>query len=151
MTKISLFQCAGLFALLVLAFACYSPQTLQPDTSAPVQADAVRAARELDRINPAPGNPVLSDASRALNECAAALRTQGAKLTEAVRENNRCKAEYDVQHAELQKLRDETGLLAWLTDRLGRIGNAIFWFSMGGLFGGIVYRLLLALIARAPV
>lgn len=140
---------------LLLVIACYSPSVLGPDASKPAQADAIRAARTLDSL---PANSVtpearaaLSEASRALQDCAANLRTQGIKLDEAVKANNQCKAEYDVQHAELERLKDQTGPIAWITDKLGRFGNAVFWFVMGGIFGGLVYRILLALIARVPV
>ncbi len=143
------------FCLVLLAPDCYSPSVLGPDKSQPAQADAIRAARTLDSLPPASvapeARPAIADATRALQDCAASLRTQSIKLDEAVKANNQCKAEYDVQHAELERLRDETGFFAWLTDKFGRIGNAVFWFVMGGLFGGLVYRILLALISRVPV
>ena len=139
----------------VLVFACYSPQPMTRDDSQPVQADAVRAARNLDTLAPdavSPGARVaVSEASRALQECATGLRSQGLKLNETVKAHNQCLAEYEVQGAELKKLQEQSGPIAWLTDKFGRIGNAVFWFVMGGVFGGFVLRLLQALIARVPV
>lgn len=141
---------------LVLVFACYSPQTMMPDNSQPAQADAIRAARNLDSlktpgdVSPA-GRIVVDEAARALQECAGSLRAQGNKLNEVVKANNECKAEFEVQHAQLEKLQDQSGPLAWITDKFGRIGNAVFWFVMGGVFGGFVLRILQALIARVPL
>ena len=148
-------QCVGLaVGWLILVLACYSPQSLTQDQTAHTQADAIRTARDLDNLAPdaSPAvRPALIEASRALQDCAAELRTQGRKLDEAVKAGNQCKAEYEVQAAKLEKLQEDTGPLAWITDKFGRVGNAVFWFVMGGVFGGFVFRVVQALLSRVPV